>query len=55
MDEGVYRICGLENGAFSIDEDGMIIIHGDDEAVIKFDKKDKSDFINILMKLKKSK
>lgn len=53
MGEGIFSVEGLENGAFTIEDDGTINTHGNDEAVIKFDKKDKSNLIDVLVKIKK--
>lgn len=51
-EEGVYRIVGLENGAFTIEND-IVDTHGNDKCVSEFDKKSVKKLVNKLKKIKK--
>lgn len=51
-EEGVYRIVGLENGAFTIEND-VVDTHGNDKCVSEFDKKSVKKLVNKLKKTKK--
>lgn len=53
--EGVFRSVGLENGTFTVTEDGTIVTHGDDEAVIQFDKEHKDKLTKRIAKFQKNK
>lgn len=53
--EGVFRSVGLENGTFTVEEDGTIITHGDDEAVIHFDKEHQDKLLKRIEKFQKNK